>query len=280
MLAPKRLNKNNVHIWGFLFSEKNHSIWKKVSENDWFFFYLNGKYSYACKVLNKVHNIKIANRLWHVNHSLDKMELIVIFKTVVKISLGFLKTNRLLGIESFIPSVHRITFVQANHNFVDELLRKHKSMESFIQILPFSRNSEQTYVTKIRPSDLKEPPPKFKSYTIRFIRDTKKSAATKKLYNDKCQICGYTISFDGQQYSEVHHVWPLGEGGIDDFDNMIVLCPNHHVEFDYAVIGFDHKDYRIIVDKNERPIGKIRFRKKHSLASPSVEYHNSRMQEV
>jgi len=279
-LLPNSLkNENEIRIWGFPSSNKNFAVWNKVSKNDWFFFDLNGRYSYACQTLGKLHSSELAHHLWKLNHSLDKMDLMVIFSQVSEISMGFLRTNRMFGIEASIPSIHRIILVQAEQESVDKLLQKYKTMDNFLRIRTPTNLPDHTRLGKIIPSDIKEPPAKFKSTTIRFIRDTQKSAALKKLYDDKCQICEYTISIaDSQQYSEVHHVWPLGEGGIDDFDNMIVLCPNHHAEFDYATIGFHDIDYSVIIDKNGTTVGKMRFRREHSLDSSNVEYHRTRME--
>jgi 5-methylcytosine-specific restriction endonuclease McrA len=37
-----------------------------------------------------------------------------------------------------------------------------------------------------------------------------------------CRICGFTLALN------VHHVTPRAEGGTNDLDNVITLCPNHH----------------------------------------------------
>ncbi len=86
-----------------------------------------------------------------------------------------------------------------------------------------------------------KPTEKRTSVVTRIIRDTPKTLKLKKLYKDKCQVCGLQIKKnDGTFYSEVHHIKPLGgtHNGSDDESNMIVLCPNHHAMFDLGIPKF------------------------------------------
>jgi len=39
----------------------------------------------------------------------------------------------------------------------------------------------------------------------------------------KCFICGWQEAF-----CDIHHITPRSLGGQDSFDNLTVLCPNHH----------------------------------------------------
>ena len=120
------------------------------------------------------------------------------------------------------------------------------------------------------------PPPWTNEVVTRAVRDTSKVHSLKNLYQDKCQVCGYTIQVTAdRRYSEAHHLRPLGSGGDDDYDNMLVLCPTHHVEFDCAVLGVS-ADGRRAVDKNgkERALAVLSG---HSLAPKNIEFHLSRM---
>lgn len=53
-----------------------------------------------------------------------------------------------------------------------------------------------------------------------------------------CEKCKQAASFnrraDGRPYLEVHHKKPLSEGGLDNVDNTIALCPNCHREMHYG----------------------------------------------
>ena len=104
------------------------------------------------------------------------------------------------------------------------------------------------------------PPGRIKTTVSRIVRDTKLSRDIKEKYERKCQICGERISLaSGGYYAEAHHIKPLGSTyqGPDTSDNLIVLCPNHHTEFDFGSIAIDPKNNKIIhVDQSNHFHGK------------------------
>lgn len=51
-----------------------------------------------------------------------------------------------------------------------------------------------------------------------------------RAYGYKCHICGY------DKFVNVCHIKPRFKGGDDLLENAVVLCPNHHAEFDYGII--------------------------------------------
>jgi len=59
-------------------------------------------------------------------------------------------------------------------------------------------------------------------------------------------------------YAEVHHLKPLGQDGPDTDANMLVLCPNHHVLFDYGVIAINPEDTKNVIDGNGKIISALR----------------------
>lgn len=69
-----------------------------------------------------------------------------------------------------------------------------------------------------------------------------------RAYGCKCALCGWQasselLSYKGKiQYShgnEIHHITPVREGGTEDADNLILLCPNHHAMADLELISRD-----------------------------------------
>lgn len=54
-------------------------------------------------------------------------------------------------------------------------------------------------------------------------------------YGYKCAICGY------DKFVNACHIKPRFQGGSDDISNAIVLCPNHHAEFDYGILKINKR---------------------------------------
>ena len=68
-----------------------------------------------------------------------------------------------------------------------------------------------------------------------FKRDNKTIAQIKILRNFKCQICSTSIKKkNGTFYIEAAHIDPKHNMGCETPDNIILLCPNHHKEFDFG----------------------------------------------
>lgn len=66
-----------------------------------------------------------------------------------------------------------------------------------------------------------------------YKRDNKTIAQLKILRGFKCQICSYAIKIkDGSFYVEAAHIKPKSDKGPETPDNLLILCPNHHKEFD------------------------------------------------
>ena len=66
-----------------------------------------------------------------------------------------------------------------------------------------------------------------------YKRNNKIIALIKILRSFKCQICGqFILKRDGSKYIEAAHIIPKNMGGNENPENIILLCPNHHKEFD------------------------------------------------
>ncbi len=106
---------------------------------------------------------------------------------------------------------------------------------------------------------------------LRIVRDTKMACEIKKLYDYKCQVCGDTIHTPGGgRYAEGAHVKPLGRphDGDDSKDNLICLCPNHHVMFDKG--SFSINDDLALIGT---VAGKLILHQKHTLNKVNLQYH-------
>ncbi|NNN80891.1 YDG/SRA domain-containing protein [Vibrio sp. 11-4(1)] len=109
-----------------------------------------------------------------------------------------------------------------------------------------------------------------KGTVIRIVRDTKKAQQIKELYTYKCQVCSTSIKTKKGFYAEGAHIKPLGKphDGDDSIDNLLCLCPNHHVMFDKGTFAIAN-DLTLIGDAE----GALIAHTKHYINSENLEYH-------
>jgi putative restriction endonuclease len=74
---------------------------------------------------------------------------------------------------------------------------------------------------------------------VRVIRESKLAHQIKALYDYRCQVCHQRVDTPAGPYAEAAHIQPLGRphDGPDVLENLLCLCPNHHVQLDYGTFG-------------------------------------------
>lgn len=103
---------------------------------------------------------------------------------------------------------------------ISEYLKKNKTRKELIDELNNTENDDSEKVTVNHQH---------------YKRNNKIIALIKVLRNFKCQICGYSIQKkDGSKYIEAAHIMPKHKKGKENPENIILLCPNHHKEFDFG----------------------------------------------
>jgi putative restriction endonuclease len=83
------------------------------------------------------------------------------------------------------------------------------------------------------------PAPRRETTTLRIVRDTAVTRRVKALHEHRCQVCGIQLLGAAGPYAEAAHIRPLGapHHGPDVLENVLCLCPNHHVLFDLGSFG-------------------------------------------
>lgn len=94
-----------------------------------------------------------------------------------------------------------------------------------------------------------------------YKRDNKTVAQIKVLRDFKCQFCGTTIKKkNGSFYVEAAHIKPKHRKGCETLYNIILLCPNHHKEFDLGdrnilyqdkssvIINLNGQEYKVLFE--------------------------------
>lgn len=129
-------------------------------------------------------------------------------------------------------------------------------------------DSTNAIISREDPEDYKSTK-RIRTTVQRIVRDTELNKSIKLLYNYKCQVCDQAIETSSGLYAEAAHIKPLGvpHNGPDTLNNILCLCPNHHVMFDYG--GFSIlEDYDLIGIE-----GKLKTHPKHNINKEFLKYH-------
>lgn len=255
-----KLKHNRLRVWGNL-QNPIKKYWKEIKKNDVIFFgNADTQFTHYATVNNKQINKKIPRKIFGTDYRSKALTHIIYFKNLLKTNIGFSKMLT-FGKLKTIPTHGTYKISQTRFN---ELKK--------ITTLDLASKTKKTKTITL-PDDFKGPPKKRKKEITSFDRATAKTKKLKKLYQNKCQICGYRIKKpDGDYYSEVHHLWPLGAKpvpGDDDYTNMLVVCPTHHKEFDCRTIFID-EDCVSVNNNNGKKIGRLFIKKIHKLSKKNI----------
>ncbi|WP_419883958.1 HNH endonuclease [Peribacillus sp. B-H-3] len=112
----------------------------------------------------------------------------------------------------------------------------------------------------------------------RMVRDSKISRYLRNQYDNECQLCGYRLrKSNGEYYSEAHHIQPYNKvhRGDDNSNNLIVLCPNCHTQFDdlyYVIHPETQKVHCIFGEDDQYHLEMLAMKEGHILNSKYLEY--------
>ena len=100
-------------------------------------------------------------------------------------------------------------------------------------------------------------------------KDVPPGPIDEKIHDFTRQICGVRSEPPNGAYSEGAHIRPLGRphNGPDKPENVLCLCPNHHVLFDAGA-------FAINPDTLEQVgiVGKLRTHRDHAVGREHLEY--------
>jgi len=112
----------------------------------------------------------------------------------------------------------------------------------------------------------------------RYIRESKYGKELKKEYNYKCCFCEIEVErpFDFP-YVESCHLKPLNEEGPDSKENLLILCPNHHIELDYGAISIK-EDMTLVHINKQNPLHGKTIILRHELNPEFIRFHYRKWQ--
>ena len=105
-------------------------------------------------------------------------------------------------------------------------------------------------------------------------RDPAVTLWIKTLYSDICQFCATVITTPTSTYSHGAHIRGLGSphDGPDTVNNMLCLCPNCHVRFDFGAL-YLNGDGRTVVDAVDGTKTQLSQHADHILDAECIAYH-------
>lgn len=110
-------------------------------------------------------------------------------------------------------------------------------------------------------------------------RSRKTAASLKGHYKNTCMLCGVRLQIAEEQfYSEAAHIRPIGKphDGPDKSDNMLVLCPNHHLQFDRGILSIKGTKgkYKIVSKVADDPLHLKELKPTHALDDDCIDWHS------
>lgn len=137
----------------------------------------------------------------------------------VKLRKVLQKYNKLIT-DSIVKNINEIIINEQEQNEIVNFYKEEKNRDKLLAELEKSRNFEDEEIT---------------INVKKYKRDNKTIALIKLLRNFECQICkNFIIKKDGSKYIEAAHINPKHKKGKEIAENIMLLCPNHHKEFDYG----------------------------------------------
>ncbi|MFJ2647099.1 HNH endonuclease [Streptomyces sp. NPDC087420] len=108
------------------------------------------------------------------------------------------------------------------------------------------------------------------------VRNVRLANAAKALHSDHCQVCGLQLPTQFGTYSEAAHIRGLGRphNGPDELANLLVLCPNHHVQFDTLAIYVDTDGF-VRATADGTVIGELRRLPAHRIDEDHLRYQRA-----
>ncbi|MFJ9047356.1 HNH endonuclease [Streptomyces sp. NPDC102347] len=114
------------------------------------------------------------------------------------------------------------------------------------------------------------------STSSRLVRNTAIARQVKDVHGHACQVCGTSLQYLRRPYSQAAHIRGLGSphDGPDELQNLLCLCPNHHVLFDGLEIYVDI-DGIVRQTHGADSLGRLRRHVDHRIDEAYLQYHRT-----
>lgn len=271
-------------FWGY--RERGTSTWGQLSAGDVLLFYTGQRtYEYAARISDTQHNRQLAEAIFETPD--DPFEYIVLLDDLIEIDISSPELHETFAGYNLDHPVRSQPFNDAVYEAIDErygsveqYLRAHRT--DLVDPDDVVVTVDQTRSERAAPDTVT--PRRTETTVNRIVRDTAMVDELKHLYDHQCQVCG-DVRYRGAStpYAEGHHLHPLGASplGPDEQANILVLCPNHHSDFDYGTIRADPTTLEIEHLRESAVDGtQLTVHDDHPLERRYLEYHDREITDI
>ncbi|MEC3995277.1 YDG/SRA domain-containing protein [Actinacidiphila sp. DG2A-62] len=116
--------------------------------------------------------------------------------------------------------------------------------------------------------------PRSVSSVQRVVRSTATANLVKRMHDYTCQVCGIRLQGATGGYAEAAHIRPLGSphDGPDAMENVLCLCPNHHVLLDQGMLIIND-DLTVVNRADSTVVGRLRETAEHRVDRRHLAHH-------
>lgn len=268
---PEELVGREERIWGMLRGKRNTTTHAQMTSRDWVLFYNQQQIFATGRIGQCFDSNELGDNIW--NNPESELGFTVEDFHSVRIPLTDLR-NVLNYKSNYYP---RGPSRVADENLA-ELLDHTGTISEFVDDYSGERPDDEEQVEDY------EQPERTETTTSRIIRNTAIVKELKDTYDHECQVCDTSRQKrGGDGYAEGHHLQPLGDphNGPDIIENILILCPNHHADFDYGRIAVNPSTYEIAHAYEASVDGTtLTIASGDSIDEELLHYHNQEISEV
>jgi predicted restriction endonuclease len=180
--------------------------------------------------------------------------------------------NRNTGIPVRVVRKVRTGFRYDGLFVVEGYFRERPASDGFLRWRYTLRRLPTTGVLLLR--DDNSPSARVEHTIQRIVRDTRVSRQVKQIYDFTCQVCAVCLPTPIAPYAEAAHIRPLGRphDGKDVLSNLLCVCPNDHVLFDFGAITISPETLAITGDRSVEG-QTLLLKPRHKVDRAYLDYH-------
>lgn len=181
--------------------------------------------------------------------------------------------NRNMGIPVRVIRRTGRVFAYGGLYTVDGYFRERPASDGFLR-WKYELRAAPSAGTLLVVRDDQDRPERVERTVQRIVRDTAVTRAIKVMYEYTCQFCDLSLPTPVAPYAEAAHIRPLGRphDGRDALSNVLCLCPNDHVLFDFGALTVLPESMTITGDRAFEGCP-LRLRPRHRLDRDNLDYH-------